>query len=136
MHNAFAIAINIQGVLFCKKRSPLKLLNKILEKITQKNFIFCKVTDSINEFIHIFFKVFAKSLSNLVQDFWENSFRKPKQLLAVNRLIWTYQWVYQKFMVPGPLTCHSFLHRITTSWYIFHEEENAASSSCEDIYSR
>ena len=88
MHNVFTITINIQGVLFCKKRSSLKLLNKILEKIPQKNFIFSKVTDSKNEFIHIFFKAFAKSLSNLAHDLWENYFRKPKQLLAVNRLIY------------------------------------------------
>ena len=35
-------------------------------------------------------------------------------------------------MVPGPLARHSFLHRITTSRettsrYLFHEVENAAS---------
>ena len=33
------------------------------------------------------FKVFAKSLSNLVHDFWEDCFFKPKLLLAANRLI-------------------------------------------------
>ena len=53
-----------------------------------KKFIFSKVASSVNEFIHtFFFKVCGKSLSNLVHDFWENCFRKPKLLLAANRLI-------------------------------------------------
>ena len=37
---------------------------------------------------YLFFKVFPESLSNLVHDFWENYFRKPKLLLAANRLIY------------------------------------------------
>ena len=54
--------------------------------------------------------------------------------------------VYQKFMVPGPLARHSFLHRITTPRktsprYLFHEVENAPSFAkiiiiCENNYSR
>ena len=87
-HNVFTIAKNIQGVVLFCKRSPLKLLNKILEKIPQGNFIFSKVTGPKNEFIHIFFNAFAKNLNNFVHDFWENSFRKPKLLLAANRLIY------------------------------------------------
>ena len=34
------------------------------------------------------FKVFAKDLSNLVHDFLEDCFPKPKRLLAANRLIY------------------------------------------------
>ena len=33
-----------------------------------------------------FFMVFAKSLSNLFDNFWEDCFRKPKLLLAANKL--------------------------------------------------
>ena len=33
-------------------------------------------------------QVFAKSLSNLVHDFWEDYFYKPNLLLAANRLIY------------------------------------------------
>ena len=36
----------------------------------------------------LFFKIFAKSLNNLVHDFWENCFRKPKRLLDANSLIY------------------------------------------------
>ena len=73
--------------VFCK-RSPLKLLNKILEKYLGKSSFLVKLQVlKMNLFIRIF-KVFAKSLSNLVHDFWENYFHKPKLLLAVNRLIY------------------------------------------------
>ena len=41
----------------------------------------------MNSFTHIF-QIFAKSLNNLVHDFWEDYFRKPKLLLAANRLIY------------------------------------------------
>ena len=57
------------------------------QKIHKVEFIFSKVATSKNEFMY-FFKVFAESLSNLVHDFWENCFRKPKLLLAANRLIY------------------------------------------------
>ena len=52
--------------------------------------------------------------------------------------------MYKKFTVPDPLACHNFLHRITTSGettsrYLFHEVENAASFAkliiiCENSY--
>ena len=35
-----------------------------------------------------FLKVFAKNLSKLVHDFWEDYFYKPKLLLAANRSIY------------------------------------------------
>ena len=37
--------------------------------------------------MHVFSKVFPKSLSNLGQDFWEDCLPIPKLLLAANRLI-------------------------------------------------
>ena len=40
----------------------------------------------MNSFKRIF-QEFAKSLSNLVHDFWEDCFHEPKLLLAANRLI-------------------------------------------------
>ena len=40
----------------------------------------------MNSFTRIF-QGFVKSFSNLVHDFWEDCFRKPKLLLAANRLI-------------------------------------------------
>ena len=82
---------------------------------------------------HVFFKAFAKSLSDLVCDFWEDPFHNPKLLLAANRLIYlNSQYVYKKFTVPGPLAHHSFLYRITiagetTSRHLFHEVENVKS---------
>ena len=36
----------------------------------------------------LIFEGFAKSLSNLVYDFWEDCFYKPRLLLASNRLIY------------------------------------------------
>ena len=62
------------------------------------------------------FKVFPKSSSNLVYDFWEDCFPKPKLILAANRLINLNTSIgISKFTVLGPLKRHSFLHRITTS---------------------
>ena len=40
------------------------------------------------------FKVFAKSLSNLVHEFWEDFFHKPQLLLAANRLIYFNIFIY------------------------------------------
>ena len=76
------------------ERSPPKLLNKPLEKeylrkIPKKKFIFIKVAGPKIEFIRKYFlKVFAKSLSNLVHDFWEDCCPNPKLLLAADRLIY------------------------------------------------
>ena len=41
----------------------------------------------MNSFTRIF-QGFAESLANLVHDFWEDCFYKPKLLLAANRLIY------------------------------------------------
>ena len=58
------------------------------------------------------FKVFAKSLNNVVHNFWENCFRKPKLLLAANRLIYLN---ISMSKMHGTLTGHSFLHRIASN---------------------
>ena len=68
-------------------------------------------------------------LSNLVHDFWEEFFRKPKLLLTDIKISRS----------PAPLRAIVFLHRIatsgvTTSWYLFHEVKNAASLYCETIF--
>ena len=42
----------------------------------------------MNSFSHVFFKVFAKSLSKLAYDFWEDCFHKLKLLLAVKSIIY------------------------------------------------
>ena len=87
MHKLFTIATNIQGTVLCE-RSSLKLLNKILEKYLRKSSFLVKLQVlKMNSFTRIF-KVSAKSLSNLVHDFWENCFRTPKLLLAASRLIY------------------------------------------------
>ena len=59
-----------------------------LVKLIRLNF-FSKVAGSKTGFIHSFthiFQGFAKSLSNLVHDFWEDCFHKPGQLFAANIL--------------------------------------------------
>ena len=68
--------------LFCE-RSPSKLLKQNPWKIPKEKFIFSKVAGS-----HVFFKILAKSLSNLVHDYWERCFSKPELLLAANRLVY------------------------------------------------
>ena len=61
------------------KQNPKKYLRKV---------VVSKVAGSKNEFIQTYFSRFLlKVLSNFVQDFWEDCFRKPKLLLAPNRLI-------------------------------------------------
>ena len=78
---------------------------------------------------------------------WEDSFHKPKLLLAANRIVYLNIPIgISKIHGPRPLARHSFLHRITTSGetssrYFFHEVENAASFAkiiiiCENNYSR
>ena len=58
-------------------------------KKPKKKFIFIKVAGTKSEFIRRYFlKVFAKSLSNLVHDFWEDCCPNPKLLLAADRLIY------------------------------------------------
>ena len=58
-------------------------------KKPKKKFIFIKVAGIKNEFIRKYFlKVFSKSLSNLVHDFWEDCCPNPKLLLAADRLIY------------------------------------------------
>ena len=52
---------------------------------------FSKVAGSKTGFIHSFtdiFQGFAKSLSNLVHDFSEDCFHKPRQLFAANNQIY------------------------------------------------
>ena len=50
IHNLFTITANIQGGVLLK--SPLKLLNKILEKYLKKKKLFSKVEGSKNTFPH------------------------------------------------------------------------------------
>ena len=65
--------------------------------------------------MNLFFKVFAESLSNLVHYFWENCFRKPKLLLAANRLIYLNISIgVSKF--HGPLARHSFFYKNNYLW--------------------
>ena len=86
----------------------------------------------MNSFKRIF-KVFAKSLSNLVHHFWGECFHKPKLLLAANRLVYLNTSIgISKIHDPRILARYSFSHRITTSGetssrYLFHEGENAAN---------
>ena len=65
--------------------------------------------------MNLFFKVFAESLSNLVNYFWENCFRKPKLLLAANRLIYLNILIgISKF--HGLLARQSFFYRNNYLW--------------------
>ena len=86
MHNLFTNTANIQGGVLSKKYSETFKHNPW--KMPKKKLIFSKVARSKNEFIPALFKVFAKSLSNLVHDFCEGFFSKQKLLLAVDRLIY------------------------------------------------
>ena len=93
----------------------------------------------MDSFTHTF-QDFTKSLSNLLNDVWEYCFRKPKLLLAENRLIYlNISMGISKIYGPRPLARHSFLLRITisgvtTSGYLFYEVENAANLYCESNY--
>ena len=63
-----------------------------------------------------FLKVFAKNLSKLVHDFWEDYFYKPELLLAANRSIYfNISICISKTHGAGPLVHHSFLPCITIS---------------------
>ena len=94
----------------------------------------------------MFFKVFAKSLSNLAHDSWEDCFPKPKLLLAAdNRPIYLN-------MPPAKPKIHSsrsprapsFLHRMTTSGaqirpvlkksHLFHEVKKPANLYYKNNY--
>ena len=58
--------------------------------------------------------LFAKSLSKLVQVFWEDCLYRPKLLLGPNKLI--YLSISKSiFAVLSPLMHHSFLHSTITS---------------------
>ena len=65
------------------------LKSKLFNKVNHFKSFFVKlqVYKWINS--HVFFKVFAKSLSNVVYDFWEDCFHNPKLLLAANTLIYS-----------------------------------------------
>ena len=133
--------------MFCK-RSPLKLLNKIYEKYLRKSSFLVKLQVLKKIHSHMFFKVFAKSLSNLVHVFWEDCFHNQKLLLAVNRVIYlnNINMYIKNSRSPVPLRTIVFLNRITISGetasrHLFHEVENAASFAkiiiiCENNYSR
>ena len=92
-------------------RCPWKLLNKILEKFPRKSSFLIKLQVlKMNSFTSIF------QGFNLVHDFWEDCFSKPKLLLAVNRQIYLNTSIgISKIYVPSPLARHSFLHKTTTS---------------------
>ena len=101
LHNQFTITTNL-----LTRRCSVKKSSEILSKISRKKIIFSKAGCSKNKFIDIFSRVFAKSLSNLVHDFWEDCFYKPKLLLAANRQIYLIISIYmskiqkyQKFYV-------------------------------------
>ena len=82
----YLLSLQILKEVFCE-RSPLKPLNKILEKYLRKSSFLVKVQLKWI-YSYVFSKVFAKSLSNLVYDIWKDCFPKPKLLLAANRLIY------------------------------------------------
>ena len=129
------------------ERNPLKLLNKTLEKYLQKSSFLVRLQVLKIIHSHVFFRVFAKSLSNLVHDFLEDCFPKTKLLLAANRLIYLNISIgLSKMQSLAPsCTIAGFLCRISTSGvknrpvlkknsHLFHEIENAASLYCEDNY--
>ena len=64
----YLLLLQIYKEVLCE-RSLVNLLNKILEKVPKKKFIFSTVAGSKN-------------------DFWEDCFGKPKLLLAANSLIY------------------------------------------------
>ena len=91
--------------------------------------LFSKVTSSIHS--SVFLKVFAKRLSNLVHDFWEDCFRKPKLLLAANRLIYLNISIgISKIYGYGPSRAIvSFLYSF---FWKCQGSEYASSSECQD----
>ena len=70
------------------QRSPLKPLNKILEKYLRKSSFLVKLHILKMNSFKCVFEVFDKSLSNLFHNFLEGCFPKPKLLLVVDRLIY------------------------------------------------
>ena len=90
---------------------------------------FSKVTSSIH--LSVFLKVFDKSLINLVHDFWEDCFRKPKLLLAANRLIYLNISIgISKIYGYGPSRAIvSFLYSF---FWKCQGSEYASSSECQD----
>ena len=57
----------------------------------------------------MFFKVFAESLCNLFNSFWEDCISKSKLFLAASRVIYlNTEEVCQKFTVSGPLGRYSY----------------------------
>ena len=69
------------------KRSPLNFLNKSLVKYLRKTSFLVRLQVLKMNSLTQFFKLLAKCLGNVVHDFWENCFRKPKPLIAAIRLI-------------------------------------------------
>ena len=64
-------------------------LNKILKKYLRKSSFSVKLHVLKMKSFTCVFKIFAISLSNLIHEFWEGCFPKPKLLLVVERLIGT-----------------------------------------------
>ena len=91
--------------------------------------LFSKVTSSIHS--SVFLKVFAKSLSNLVHDFWGDCFRNTKLLLAANR------WIYLNMSIRiSKIYCYGSSRAIVSFLYSFfwkcQGSEYASSSECQD----
>ena len=83
----FLLLLQIQKEVFYQK-SLLKPLNKILEKYLRKSSFLVKLNVlKMNSFTCVF-KVFTIRLSNLIHEFWEGCFLKPKLLLVLDRLIY------------------------------------------------
>ena len=71
------VTVTLQvGVLWEKSFETFKQNNR---KIPKKNFTFPKVAGSIHS--HVFFKLFAKSLSNFVNDFWKTASVLPNLVI-------------------------------------------------------
>ena len=114
VHNL--LLLQIYKEVICEK-SPLNLLNKILEKYMRKSWFLVKFLKiekvlKINSFTSIF-QGFYERFS--VRDFWGDCFHKWKLLFAVNRPIYLIISIYIKNSLWLPLVHHSFLYRITAS---------------------
>ena len=86
---------NIQGGVLWKKSSETFEQNPW--KITKKKSIFSKIAGFKNEFMYMYFsRFFAKILSNLAHDFWENRFPKPKVISCKQTNLFEYINAYIK----------------------------------------
>ena len=128
---------SVNKVLWNFKQSPWKIpKSTFFSKVNHFKSLLVKLQVLKWIHSHVFFKVFAKSLSNLVNDFWEDCFHKLKLLLAANRLIYlNISKVISNIHSPRPLRAPKFfLHRKTTSGETFISWSRERSKLCEINY--